>query len=304
MLFSSVFSILALVATGANAHGFVDSITCNGKTWKGNLPWNRNAIKSPIRSISTTSPYKDPKGVFQTCGQNAKPGAAVAPIDAGSDLIIDWKGTDKSEWPHEFGALITYMAKVPAGQSATAVDPKNFEFFKIKQTGQEAGQKSGWFLQRIKNGEKYKVTIPKELENGEYIVRHEIIATHLANNKGGAEFYTSCFQVNVQKGTGSAKTKPSPTVRHPGAYSASDPGLFAPRIFDPGFKYQFPGGPLATFSNSGSPGTGVANTNVTVPATTSSTKTSTVKPTTKPTGKPYCKRHWSSRHAIIAAPAS
>ena len=44
------------------------------------------------------------------------------------------------------------------------------------------------------------MTIPKELENGDYILRHEIVALHLADKKGGAEFYTSCIQLRVKGG--------------------------------------------------------------------------------------------------------
>ena len=52
----------------------------------------------------------------------------------------------------------------------------------------------------MKLGTKYTVAIPKGIENGDYIMRHEIIALHLANQKGGAEFYSSCFQLRVTGG--------------------------------------------------------------------------------------------------------
>ncbi|KAG8742805.1 hypothetical protein FRC12_015262, partial [Ceratobasidium sp. 428] len=283
-----------------NAHGFVDSITCNGKKYSGNKPWNRNQFKSPIRAITTSSPYKDVNGAGMTCGNGAQRGAVIASCTAGSPIIIDWEGTETEDWPHEYGALLTYMAKVPAGQTADKVDPRNLDFFKVQQEGQEAGQKSGWFLQRIKNGAKYSVQIPKALESGQYIMRHEIMATHLADKKGGAEFYTSCFQLNVNNGAGNPKTKASQTARFPGAYKATDPGIFAPGIFNPGYKWKAPGPEIAKFTNSGS-AAGIANTNVTEPATTS--KTTSTKPTAKPTGKPLCRRRWASRRAELAAAA-
>jgi hypothetical protein len=49
-------------------------------------------------------------------------------------------------------------------------------------------------------GKPRSVVIPKELENGQYILRHEIIALHLAINKDQAEFYTSCIQLEVTGG--------------------------------------------------------------------------------------------------------
>lgn len=52
------------------------------------------------------------------------------------------------------------------------------------------------------------------------ILEHSL-ALHVAGSSGGAQFYPACYQVNVS-GSGSAKP---PTVKFPGAYSASDPGI-------------------------------------------------------------------------------
>jgi cellulase len=48
-----------------------------------------------------------------------------------------------------------------------------------------------------------------------------LIALHAAGPGGGAQFYPGCYQVRVSGG-GSASP---PTVRFPGAYSDSDPGI-------------------------------------------------------------------------------
>ncbi|CUA67861.1 Endoglucanase-4 [Rhizoctonia solani] len=247
MLFSSLVSFVAL-AVGVNAHGYVDKIICDGKTFTGPIPGETNP-KSPIRRISTIDPYKNPTGSGITCGEKSQFAALVAPITAGSDLTLSWVAHPNQKWPHEMGPLITYMAKVPAGQTADKFDASKADFFKVHQEGQE-GKK--WYVERLmKLGTTMSIPIPKELEDGEYIMRHEIIALHLANNKGGAEFYSSCFQLKVTGGTGTAKTTPSETVRFPGAYTANDPGIYVPKVFDSGFKYQFPGPKIATFANTG-----------------------------------------------------
>jgi hypothetical protein len=49
-------------------------------------------------------------------------------------------------------------------------------------------------------GKPRSVVIPKELEDGQYILRHELIALHLADKKNNAEFYTSCIQLEVTGG--------------------------------------------------------------------------------------------------------
>jgi hypothetical protein len=115
----------------------------------------------------------------------------------------------------------------------------------------------------VKLGTNYEVTVPQAIENGDYIMRHEIIALHLADSKGGAEFYTSCYQLRVTGGTGSGAV--TPTAKFPGAYSATDPGIFTPKVFDSGFKYQFPGPAIPKFAA----GTGVASSNTTTPSNSS-----------------------------------
>lgn len=80
-------------------------------------------------------------------------------------------------------------------------------------------------------------TVP-DIAPGQYLLRAEVIGTfvsafqqyvyklvtaalHVASSVGGAQFYMSCFQLNVG---GSGSASPS-TVKLPGAYSASDPGI-------------------------------------------------------------------------------
>ena len=55
------------------------------------------------------------------------------------------------------------------------------------------------------------------------MLRHEIIALHLATSLGGAEFYPSCTQLRVG---GSGSGTPNQTVSFPGAYKDTDPGIF------------------------------------------------------------------------------
>ncbi|CAE6522689.1 unnamed protein product [Rhizoctonia solani] len=278
MLFSSLVSFVALAA-GVHAHGYVDKIIADGKTYQGPIPGETNP-KSPIRRIGTINPYKNPTGSGITCGEKSQLASVVAPITAGSDLTLSWVAHPNQIWPHEMGPLITYMAKVPSGQTADKFDASKADFFKVHQEGQE-GKK--WYLERfMKLGTTMSVPIPKELEDGDYIMRHEIIALHLADKKGGAEFYTSCFQLKVTGGSGTAKTSASETARFPGAYTASDPGIYVPKVFDTGFKYKFPGPAIATFANTG---------NSTEPETTASESSAPTATSSKPaapssTGEP------------------
>ncbi|KAJ7060799.1 glycosyl hydrolase family 61-domain-containing protein [Mycena amicta] len=97
--------------------------------------------------------------------------------------------------------------------------------------------------------------LPSTLAPGNYLIRHEIIALHLATEEGGAEFYLSCTQLRVG-GSGTGTPTADELVELPGTYSDTDPGIFVP---DARGDYTFPGPPVAAFvgASSGS-GSGLA----------------------------------------------
>lgn len=297
--------MVVLAASSVNAHGVVSKLIADGKTYKGPVAGGAK-ISSPIRQISTTSPWKEPNGAGITCGRNAKNAALVAPVTAGSVVELSWEDHPGTNWQHDMGPLITYMAKVPTGQTADKFDATQANFFKISQAGQTG---KTWVQASLMKGASHKVTVPKELENGDYIMRHEIIALHLADKKGGAEFYTSCIQLRVKGGTGTAKTTVSPTAKFPGGYNANDSGIFTPNVFNSGFKYTFPGPALAKFSNTGAAAVANAEISSTLSAKQSTASavinnpTSTTSATSSSTAKAHavCRRSkaavrgWNSR---------
>lgn len=82
------------------------------------------------------------------------------------------------------------------------------------------------------NGNTTSVKLPTDLASGDYLLRHEIIALHLGNEMGGAEFYPSCSQLRISgnNNTDNFSVLPSETVSLPGAYSDTDPGIFVPTV--------------------------------------------------------------------------
>jgi hypothetical protein len=96
------------------------------------------------------------------------------------------------------------------------------------------------------NGKPASVTLPTQVAPGDYLVRHEIIALHLAVTLGGAEFYPSCTQIRVG---GSQTGTPNQTVSFPGAYNDNDPGIYDPSIYSSGASYTFPGGPVSNLAS-------------------------------------------------------
>ncbi|KAB5594183.1 Glycoside hydrolase family 61 protein [Ceratobasidium theobromae] len=282
MLFPSLVSAFAFAAV-ANAHGYIKEITMDGKTYKGPVAGGAK-IQSPIRQISDTNPWKDINGDGMTCGRNAQKAALVAPVTAGSTVELKWEDHPGDTWNHDTGPLMTYMAKVPDGQTADKFDPSKADFFKIAEAGQTGNT---WVQASLMSDKAYKFTVPKGLEDGDYIIRHEIIALHLADKMNGAEFYINCAQVKVKGGTGNAKTAPSDVAHFPGTYSSKDKGIYTPTLYDGKFKYTFPGPKIATFADTGS-GSGSTDPDrpVSEPSKPTSTrKTTTIHKTTK-TRKP------------------
>lgn len=271
MLFSSIASAFALAAAGVHAHGYVGFIKADGKTYPGGVPGEKN-VKSPIRFISTINPNKNPNGPAITCGEKAKNAGMTASVTAGTGIDLTWVAHPNQAWPHEMGPIITYMAKVPEGKTAQTVDPSTLTYFKVQQDGQKSKGSTKWLVEdQMKLGTIYTVNVPKAIEDGEYIMRHELIALHLADKKGGAEFYSSCFNLKVSGGTG---TNPEATAKFPGTYSANDKGIFTPNVFNKGFIYSFPGPPIPDFGASGNSTT--PSTSATVSDEPTSTASSTI----------------------------
>ncbi|THH00861.1 hypothetical protein EW026_g1727 [Hermanssonia centrifuga] len=74
----------------------------------------------------------------------------------------------------------------------------------------------------------FTLTIPKSLPSGQYLVRAEQIALHVASTYGGAQFYIGCAQVNVVNG---GSGTPGPLVSIPGVYTGYEPGILI-NIYD------------------------------------------------------------------------
>ena len=143
------------------------------------------------------------------------------------------------------GPAITYMAKCPG--SCTNYNPGSAAvWFKIKEEGKRAG--GAWAADDFMVGKPYSFTIPKSLANGNYIVRHELIALHSAYAYPGVQVYPSCFQITLSGG--GAETGPAVKVAFPGAYTASTPGIVYDAYQNTG-TYPIPG-PVVWTEGSGS----------------------------------------------------
>ncbi|TDL22443.1 glycoside hydrolase, partial [Rickenella mellea] len=251
----SAFLVTALSSlSNVLAHGQLNSFAVDGVVYPGNIP-GETSFDSPIRAVNDISPVKGATNRAMNCGQDAQAAAQVVPANPGSQLTFEWK-TEKENWVHNTGPMMTYLATC-GNTTCDQFDAIDAQWFKIDQAGKK--DDSTWFQADLQQGDTYTTTLPMNLAPGDYLVRHEIIALHLATEKGGAEFYPSCTQIRVSgNGTGT----PSETVSFPGAYKDDDPGIFDPTVFDPGANYTFPGpDPDSGLQSTGSAITGPVSSN-------------------------------------------
>ncbi|KAG6916994.1 hypothetical protein DXG01_004339 [Tephrocybe rancida] len=218
------------------AHGQVRNFIAASGTYPSADAYASALPNSPIRKLNTYGPAADFTSVNITCGEGGNiPVTALATVNAGETVM-------------------TWMAKCPNGCASFKGDSGSI-WVKIDQDVYHPARTAmPWGENILHNGGKYSVVIPAGLQNGEYILRHElsgyvqILGLHVAGELMGAQFYPNCVQVKVQNG--GSKTLPAGQAL-PGAYKPTDPGIltqlwwFTPSnatYVAPAGSVTFPGG--------------------------------------------------------------
>lgn len=205
-----LFFTLVAIAGLSSAHTTMQYVWVNGQE-----------SSSCVRRISSNSPVQNVQSGDMACNVNgANPASSVCTTAAGSQITFEWhhesRSTEAIAGSHK-GPIMTYMAKTSSASGER--NPSNLQWFKINEAGLSGGR---WAVDTlISNGGKWTVQIPGSIPAGDYLIRSEILALHSAYSNGGAQFYIGCAQIRI---TGGGSASPS-TVRIPGAYSASDPGI-------------------------------------------------------------------------------
>ncbi|KAF7760303.1 CAZyme family AA9 [Agaricus bisporus var. burnettii] len=241
----STLAVPLLTAAYASAHGYVSQLSIGDTLYQGDRT-GQPTDNSVIRDVSSQDPIKGADNPDLNCGNGSpRPAGLNADAKPGDTMSFLWVSADGGNWPHEIGPLITYMASC-GDEDCNEFDSTKAKWFKIDQQGQVSDGSNTWVQKETQQRQPAKVTLPNNIAPGNYLVRHEIIALHLGNSMGGAEFYASCSQLKVS-GSGTGKPSSDELVSFPGAYRDDDPGIFTPKVFDPGFHYDFPGPKIAAF---------------------------------------------------------
>ncbi|KAH8598096.1 glycoside hydrolase [Bisporella sp. PMI_857] len=226
-IFSAI--ILLVAAPAVLCHSTFQQLWVDGvdqASGCARLPLNNN----PVTSVS---------GNDIRCNTGTKPVASLCTVPAGGKVTVEMHAqpgdrscSNAAIGGNHFGPVIVYLSKV--SDAKTNVGDGNW--FKVDQDGYDPSTKI-WGTDNLntKCG-KRDFKVPANLAPGNYLLRAEAIALHVAGQSGGAQFYMTCYQINV---TGSGTANPA-GVKFPGAYKASDPGILID-IYKPIPSYTVPG---------------------------------------------------------------
>jgi cellulase len=183
-------------------------------------------------------------------------------IAAGSDITFQWHhndpqtGSGDADEPiaaSHLGPIMVYMAKASTNGEG-AVWTKVFE---------EGLNNGVWAIKKfIDNKGKVTITLPN-VEDGEYLIRPEMIGLHEGNRAKGAQFYNGCGQIKV---SGGSVALPASGTDMTKAYSATDPGVLFD-IYSGAKTYTIPGPKVWDGASSG--GAPATPTKPTTPAASS-----------------------------------
>ncbi|KAF3919974.1 Endoglucanase-4 [Arthrobotrys entomopaga] len=285
-------AVVAASIVGASAHAIFQKLAVNG------VDQGTSCIRLP-QGPSANFPVTLVSSNDIRCNVGGSTGVSgVCSVPAGSTITVEmhptYSAADQScdveaIGGEHHGPVQVYMQKVSDAKTADGSGP----WFKVYALGLISGYNPGtWGTDAMNaNCGKVNIVVPSGLAPGNYLVRAEVIALHSAFQPNGAQFYITCYQINV---TGNGSESPS-GVLLPGAYSPTDPGIYW-NLYASFNSYPLPGPTVYTGGSGDSKTTTVqttaslktlttivSTTRTTTPASTTTTKSTTTKSTTKAT---------------------
>ncbi|KAJ1820801.1 hypothetical protein GGH91_001767 [Coemansia sp. RSA 2671] len=160
-------------------------------------------------------------------------------VKAGVEFSVVWRhhndsAEDNMVSPSHRGPCMIYLGKVET-------NPDDIKWFKIYELGFNKDTNKWCSDVARDNHGKVNVVIPKDIEDGKYLLRTDLLALHKANVVWGAQFYPNCVQLDITGSSNKFLDPPPEFVSFPGAYKSDDPGIFYDRRKDKGLNYVIPG---------------------------------------------------------------
>ncbi|KAI0736137.1 glycoside hydrolase [Fomitopsis betulina] len=208
-------AIVATAVASVTAHYTLPDLILNGAVTSD---WE---YVRQTENYETNMPVTDVTSELIRCYEtDTASSTSVATVQAGA--TVGFQANGDFYHPGYFSAYMS--AASPSASSDSAATGETW--FKIWQdtptfTAGANGQ-PGTLNFPLETADQFTFRIPPSLPSGQYLIRGEQIALHVASTYGGAQFYLACAQVNVENG---GSGSPSPLVSFPGAYTGYEPGI-------------------------------------------------------------------------------
>ncbi|KAI1432249.1 carbohydrate-binding module family 1 protein [Xylaria sp. CBS 124048] len=226
---------LAVGATNVAAHATFQDLWVDGH--------GATCARLPL----SNSPVQDVTSTDIACNAGTSPVSGKCSVAAGSTVTVemhqqpgDRSCANEAIGGDHYGPVQAYMASVADASTAVGSDASWFKVFADTWSaadGAATGDSDNWGTKDLNTCcGLMSIKIPEDIAPGDYLLRSEVIALHVASSLGQAQFYMTCYQITV---TGSGTAEPA-GVELPGAYAASDPGILL-NIHAPMSTYIAPG---------------------------------------------------------------
>jgi hypothetical protein len=262
-----LYSLAAALLAAPMVHGhyIFSQLLVNGAAVGGDYDYIRKNTNSYMPSF--TSDVINSEDL--RCNQGALSATAkTMEVKAGDQIGSKLSFNEFIEHP---GPGMIYMSKAPGAVSEYQGDG---DWFKVWESGPDNGPANVDTSWGTWQKESMSFTIPKDLPDGEYMVRFEHVAIH-ENHVGKSQFYMECAQLSV---SGGGSGTPGPMVQIPGLYTAEDPA-FTYSIWDGVDNgYTMPGPAVWTGGGSGGASASTGSSSSTGSTTDASASTNAEAP--------------------------
>lgn len=224
------------------AHGLVSGIVADGVYYPGYSP-NFQYSPTPPTVAGWSIPKDTSTGFIAPdayansdiiCHLDATPGGTSVSVKAGGTVELQW-----TPWPtSHHGPVIDYLAN--CNGDCSSVDKTTLKFNKIAEMGLIDGNvmAGNWASDKlITANNSWTVTVPATTAPGNYVLRHEIIALHSAQDLNGAQNYPQCVNLKV---TGAGTDSFASGTVGQSLYKSTDAGI-AFNIYTKLTSYPIPG---------------------------------------------------------------
>jgi cellulase len=196
MRFPTILYVVALTAQQVASHAIFQDLWVNGVDEQGTCV-RMPPSNSPVTSVSTTDLRCNVNGLTGVSGKCV--------VAAGQTVTVemhqqpgDRSCANEAIGGAHYGPVNVYLTKVADASTADG----STGWFKIFQdtwapvSGASVGDSDDWGTKDLNTCcGRMNVKIPSDIPAGDYLLRAEVIALHVASSVGGAQFYMSCCKL-------------------------------------------------------------------------------------------------------------